>query len=182
MSRERIQQLQDDIDLDLKADNLISDETKQWAIARLQDLHTDIHRVTRENAYEDFLLAYLQEEREKFKLYKQDAPNDEVLEGTPYDEVREQPVCLCDGRTAHRCPLKRGVLPREVRNAADIDDGIRAFRGVHSGNPIALTDGQDAWAEEVAAVLADLRTIGAALSNDSIPTSVHWNTSAQPAD
>lgn len=155
----------------------VSYETKQFANLRLQSLRPKFEKITRENAYKDHLLRYLEAEREKFKLFKQDGETDEILEETHYDELRERPVCTCDGKRAHQCPLKRGILPREVRRAEEIDDGIREFRGGHPGNPIVLEDAQDDWAALVGEVEREMRDLLAILSSDEIPESADW-----PAD
>lgn len=164
----------------------VSYETKQYANYRLRQFRPLYERVTRENAYEDHLLTYLQQEREKFLLSREDGEPEDILEGEPYGELRDDPVCTCDGRRAHRCPLKRGELPREVRVANDLDDGIREFRGSHTGNPIVLQDAQAEWADMVGELEQYMRELLAILASDEIPESADWPTDAteteQPAD
>lgn len=164
----------------------VSRETKQYANWRLQQHRALFEEVTRENAYEEFLLRELQAAKDRFQLYKRDDEDGTLLEESPYDEYRTRPVCTCDGKYAHRCPLKKGRLPREVREADDIDDGLREFRGNHNGSPTALDDAQSAWAERLGAVEHHFRDLLAILSSDEIPDDVEWPGAeaedAQPAD
>lgn len=152
-------------------------QTKQYANWRIQQIRAEFDKATRENAYIDFLLSYLQAEREKFKLSREEGDPEELLKESYYDEVREDPVCTCDDKLSHQCPLKRGILPREVRKADNIDDGVRKFRANHNGNPIVLQDAQEEWAELVGRVEQDLRDILSALSSDEIPPGSDWTDS-----
>jgi hypothetical protein len=167
--------LRKDVDRQFRrASRKVSMETKQHVNRRLTDLRPKIHAVCREDGYEDHLIDSIQREKERFQLYRR-FQNTDVEDGaafladTPYDEFRTQPVCTCDGKHAHRCPIKLGRLPREIRDADTIDAGIRDFQGVHGGRPLALLDAQDTFAEKQAAVEEELRTCLAILSTDEIP-------------
>lgn len=153
-------------------------QTKQYANWRIQEIRADFDKATRDNADTDFLLSYIQAECEKFKLSRKDGDKEKTLEESYYDEVRENPVCTCDNKLSHQCPLKRGILPREVRKADSIDDGIRKFRANHNGNPIVLQDAQAEWAELVGRVETELRDILSALSSDEIPPESDWTSSS----
>lgn len=158
-----------------RASSNVSYQTKRYANYRLTQITPDLQRITRENAYQDHLLDQIQAEKEKFQLYKRfedsAAENaEEFLEDEEfYSEFRKKPVCTCNGKHAHKCPLKRGRLPREIRMADDIDDGIREFRAVHNGRPLVLLDAQDDFASLVASVEFDLRDLIAVLATDEIP-------------
>lgn len=160
--------------------------TEQYANWKLTQIRPKLQRVKRETAYEDFLLRHLESEREKFRLYRQDGEREEILDGTPYDELREEPVCTCNGKRSHQCPLKRGILPREVREAGDLDEGIRQFAANHDGNPVVLYDAQDAFESLVGAVEKELRELLSVLTLDTIPPNTGWpdaqNQEMQPAD
>lgn len=162
-----------------RASNNVSYRTKQYANWRLTQLRPQLAEVSRKNAYESFLIDQIQAEKERFQLYREyrregTDEKEGFLEGTYYDDFRESPVCTCDGKHAHKCPLKRGSLPREVRTADDIDAGIRAFRDVHDGRPIVLLDAQEEWAEKLADVERELRDLIAILSTDTIPDDAEW--------
>ncbi|MFW5911652.1 MAG: hypothetical protein ACOCQV_02830 [Halolamina sp.] len=152
----------------------VSYDTKQYANRRLTEIAPSIQEITRENAYQHFLLDEIQAAQERFKHYTEFRESDvkdvdEFLDGRYYDTVREEPVCTCRGKRSHNCPLKRGRLPIEVRQADSIDDGIREFKAAHNGRPLVLLDAQRAFSERVASVEADLRDLLAVLSTDEIP-------------
>lgn len=174
-----IQDLQANIDRQLgrpDADHTPSQRTRQWATWRLEQLTPRLKRVTRPDAYHAFLVGYLEAEAEKFTLTRQadgDDAND-ILDGTPYESLRDTAVCTCNGRFAHRCELKQGRLPREIDTASDIDTGIERFRHGHGGRPIALLEAREAYWELVADVERQLRTILMHLSMDSIPRETDW--------
>lgn len=179
--------LQEEVLLKLRRPT-ISYETKQYVNHRLREERSIFERITRENAYEDFLLTHVQAEREKYLLYKRDGEVEENLSESPYDAVRENPVCTCDGKRAHQCPLKQGHLPREVRKADNLNDGIREFRAAHTGNPIVLQDAQESWADLIGEAEHILRDLLAILTSDEIPDDADWpgqdteESTGQPAD
>lgn len=179
-----VDNLEKDI-LDEFNDKSGSFETQQYANWRLTQMRPKIQRVKRDTAYEDFLLRHLEAEREKFHLSRKDGEED-LLDGTPYDELRKEPVCTCDSKLSHRCPLKRGILPREVNEADDLDEGIRQFAANHDGNPVVLYDAQDAFESLVGEVEKELRELLSALTLDTIPPNADWpgadNQDAQLAD
>jgi len=171
---DHLESLRDDVDRQFKrASRNVSIETKQWANQKLTELTPRLHEVTREDAYEDYLLDSIQAEAEKFQLYTEfqdsDLGRQEFVADTYYDELRDRPVCTCDGKHGHKCPLKLRELPREIRRADDLDAGIREFRAGHRGRPIALLDAQQAFAAKVAHVEQELRTLLSVLSSDEIP-------------
>lgn len=157
-----VQDLLDDIRRLIRDANVDGD-VKRSAIADLQELDPQIDRVTNDDRYRDFLLQELQASRERYQIYCAEN-TDERLEASPYDEVRTEPVCTCSGRYAPRCPLKRGELPREIRTADTLAEGIREFRMNHNGNPLVLTSAQQRWSEEVAEVQTELRKLVSRLS------------------
>lgn len=154
----------------------IAPETKEYANHRLRDLRPQLLEVTRADAYEDHLLTTLQAERDKFQLYRRTDPDErpQALEESPYEDLREKPVCTCSGKLAHQCPIKRGRLPREVRTASDLDAGIREFKAAHGGNPVVLVDAQRDWGDRVGEVEYKLREILSVLSADRIPEDADW--------
>lgn len=158
-----------------RASSEVSLETKLYANKRLTEITADIQKVTRENAYQDYLLDELQAEKEKFQLFVEFRQSDvddegEFLAGRYHDELRERPVCTCGGKFGHRCPLKRGRLPREVRTAQNVDDGIREFKASHGGQPLVLLDAQEEFAAFVGEVEQDLRELLAVITTDEIPS------------
>lgn len=187
MTLDRFEGLVDQVERQFRrASSNVSYATKAYANRRLTEITPDLQRITRANAYQDFLLDQLQAEKEKFQLYKRfqrsDADSIEAfLEDEYYDELRQRPVCTCDGKHAHKCPLKRGKLPFEVRNADDIDDGIREFKAEHNGRPLVLVDAQDKFATHVANVEADLRDLIAVLATDELPPDAQEATAGDQA-
>lgn len=162
-----------------RASSNVSYRTKQYANYRLTQITPDLQRISRTNAYQDYLIDHIQKEKERFQLYKRYQEStvenkEEFLEKQYYDEFRENPVCTCGGKHAHKCPLKRGKLPREVTEADDIDDGIRQFRSVHNGRPLVLLDAQDDFASYVGEVEHELRDLIAVLATDEIPEDAEW--------
>ncbi|QZP37079.1 hypothetical protein [Halobaculum magnesiiphilum] len=175
MTLDRFEGLLDKVETKFeRASSNISLETKQYANRRLTEITPDLQRISRPNAYQDFLLDQIQAEKEKFQLAKRFDRSDaeskaEFLADEYYEELREDPVCTCDGKHAHKCVLKRGKLPIEVRNADNIDEGIREFRAEHNGRPLVLVDAQDEFAAFVGEVEAELRELIAVLTTDEIP-------------
>lgn len=175
MTKDRLDGLINQVEIQLRrASSQVSLETKRYATSRLAEITPQLERVSRENAYQDYLLDHLQAEGEKFQLYTEfrDSNYDEqeqFLDDQFYDELRENPVCTCDGPHGHRCPLKRRKLPWEVRNADSIDDGIREFKANHAGRPLVLLDAQEEFAGLVGEVEQDLRNLVAAITSDEIP-------------
>ncbi len=174
MTFDHLESLRDDVDRQFKrSSRAISVTTKYWANRKLTEITPRLRSVTRENAYEDYLLDAVQAEAEKFRHYVEfqdaDASRDEFLDSIHYDELRERPVCTCTGQHAHKCPVKLGKLPREVRVAEDIDDGLREFRANHNGRPLVLMDAQDQFAAKVADVERELRSLLSVLTSDEIP-------------
>jgi len=191
MMHERFEALLDQVERQFRrASSQVSLETKRYANRRLTELTPKIERIGRENAYQDFLLDHIQEQKEQFKLYKQFRDSDieeaeTFLEDHYQDALRERPVCSCSGKFAHNCPLKTGQLPIEVRNAEDIDDGIREFKASHSGQPLVLLDAQREFAKLVGDVEQDLRDLIAVLTTDEVPADApeaSSNTAAQAGD
>lgn len=191
MTMDRFDALYDDVQRQFRrASSQVSIETKQYANRRLTEITPRIERVQRENAYQDFLLDYIQAEAEKFQLFVEFRKSDvddkeEFLDGRYYDDFREDPVCLCDGKMGHSCPLKTKRLPWEVRDADNIDDGIREFKGNHSGQPVVLLDAQREFAKLVASVEQDLRDLLSVLASDEIPEqppSAESQAAEQPSD
>ena len=175
MTKDRLDGLVNQVEIQLRrSSSQVSLETKRYATQRLAEITPQLEQVSRENAYQDFLLDHLQAEVEKYQLYVEfrDSSEDDVaafLDGEFYDELREDPVCTCDGPHGHRCPLKRRKLPWEVRNAEDIDDGIREFKANHAGRPLVLVTAQQEFAELVGSVEQDLRNLVAVITSDEIP-------------
>lgn len=176
MTKDRFDALLDDVERQFRrSSSQISVDTKAYANRRLAEITPRIERVQRENAYQDFLLDHIQAEAEKFQLYIEFRDSDieddsEFVAGRYYDELREHPVCLCDGKMAHHCPLKQQKLPWEVRNAEDIDDGIREFKANHPARPVVLLDAQREFSKLVAAAERDLRELMSVLTSDEIPS------------
>jgi hypothetical protein len=175
MMRDRFEALLDQTERQFRrASSQVSLATKQYANRRLTEITPQIERVGRENAYQDFLLDHIQQEKEQFQLHREFRDADiedeaEFLSNRYQDALREKPVCTCSGKFAHNCPLKQGRLPIEVRQASDIDDGIREFKASHSGQPLVLLDAQREFAALIADVEADLRDLIAVLTTDEIP-------------
>lgn len=119
-----------------------SGEAKDAAIEWL-GRHRDIRAIAGQvSDYEAFVLSYIQREQARHRS----RPDDH-----PYDGSRDRVVCTCN---AHNCPLIKGELPREIGDAADLNDGIREFRQRprHDGDPLVLTEARQVYAEIKAAV------------------------------
>ncbi|NHX37814.1 MULTISPECIES: hypothetical protein [Halolamina] len=187
MMHERFEALLDQVERQFRrASSQVSLSTKRYANRRLTEITPKIERVGRENAYQDFLLDHIQQQKEQFQLYREfrdaDTEDEEEFLSTRYqDALREKPVCTCSGKFAHNCPLKEGKLPIEVRNDSDIDDGIREFKASHSGQPLVLLDAQQEFAGLIADVEADLRDLIAVLTTDEVPADAP-EADAQPAE
>lgn len=132
-------------------------ETKQWAADHLREIQADLDQVLAGPVgFQDFLLTYLGREVEKFQADDVDA--------VPYETLRETPLCTCRD---FQCELKRGKLPKEIRAAGTLFDGIRRFKQTHTGDPIVLEGSEDApgarqaWAEKRAKVWYVLRVLEA---------------------
>lgn len=109
-------------------------------------------KVLRVDAYHDHLLSYVQSERELF------------LEDDDDGLSRSEPLCTCsDGY----CDLKRGQLPTRVREADDLDAGIREFKQRHNGYPRVLDEAQEQRDAHMAEVYNDLGRILYALSSNT---------------
>lgn len=180
MTLDHLHSLREDVDRQFKRASVnVSVETKQFANHKLRELAPKMRRVTRPGAYEDFLLDRMQAEVEKHRLYNdfQDSEKERkaFLEECDYDSLREKPVCTCSGVHGHKCPVKLGKLPREVRKSDDLDAGLREFRGEHSGRPLVLVDAQAQFANLVADVESELRMLLSVLSTDEIPNDADWD-------
>lgn len=106
----------------------IDEELKQYANAELHAIQADLDLVKRgDEGYEDFLVAFLSREAERFRA--------DDVDSVPYPKLRETPLCTCsDGR----CYLKRGQLPQAIRDAESTDRGIQWFVQRHAGDPLVL--------------------------------------------
>lgn len=75
----------------------------------------------------------------------------------------QETICDC---TSAACPLKRGILPKAVRYADDIENAIEDFR-IHHGYPRVLERAQETWADRRSRVRATVsRCIQAAVRGD----------------
>lgn len=149
----------------------IAVEVKLWARRRRADVRSDMERIIRDDGYRDFLLSFIQQEAAKVKAHLNGDPHDH-----PYDGTRTRPVCTCDGQ----CPLKRGELPKEFRDAPSVDTGARQFRHAHRGHPLVIDDGREAFARLVAYVEDELVCINIGLANGVRPTDDEWPDDAAP--
>ena len=130
-------------------------EVKEFVNRKLRDNRGLIELVTREGGYQDFLLSYIQSEREKFNARLEH----------PSGETREKPLCTCEWD----CEMKRGDEPTEFRTHDSLDAGIRAFKRNHDGRPLVLDEAREAWGEQVGEVETLLRRLVTAMSNNCIP-------------
>lgn len=130
-------------------------EVKEWVNRKLRANRGLIELVSRDGGYQDFVLSYIQSEREKFHA---------TLEH-PSGETRDKRLCTC----TWDCELKRGDEPAEFRKHDDLDAGIRAFKRNHDGRPIVLDEAREAWGEQVGEVETLLRRLVTAMSNNCIP-------------
>lgn len=135
-------------------------ETKEWANEQLREISADFETVRRPDGYQDFLLDVILRERERFR-----ATEDE-LEDLPYSSIRAELLCSCRNS---ECPLKEGEIPREIREAASFERGLRRFKQSHRGDPIVLREARSDWNERVSRVKTTLRRVLSALSNNQIP-------------
>lgn len=139
----------------------IDERLKDWANEELRGVQEDLDRVLRfDDGFEDHLLDYIPREVEKWQ-------SDSVDE-IPYDDLRERPICTCDDLG---CPLKNARLPEAVRDADDLQQGIKSWKQEHEGSPEVLIDGVEAWNETRAEVWHTLRRIETYLTpeNDDLP-------------
>jgi hypothetical protein len=166
----QVDTLLDDIRRMIK-DRSVEPEVKRYVNQELRELRPRIDTVTDADRHHDYLLEQVQAARERYQIHCAEDSEQHLAE-SPYDSTREDPVCTCSGRHAPKCPLKRGELPREVVDAADMASGIRAFRGNHNGNPLVLRDAQQSWSDEVAAVETELRELITVLSANVLPEGV----------
>ena len=150
MATGRVTPLLKRIDILLR-DPSIETAIKRWALDELDERASDRQRVLREGAYEDFVLAHVQREAERF---------------TSDDGERTEPLCSCRDT---ECPMKQRTLPAHLQEADSIDAGIRAFRQEHRGNPRVLGEAQQAWGNLVADIEQDHREIMLHLSDETIP-------------
>jgi len=102
------------------------------------------------DGYEDFVLSYIQREQSRNAAGE-----------------REERVCTCE---PSNCPLKKGKLPREVREAPTVDAGIAAFRTrpFHDGEPVVLTEAKEAYGNLVAAAATIYREATIVLTGDDV--------------
>lgn len=130
-------------------------EVKEFAIRRLRENRGLIELVSRDGGYQDFLLSYIQEEREKY--------NSRLKH--PEGETRDRPLCTC----SWDCELKTGDEPAEFEQYDSIDEAIRAFKRAHDGRPVVLDEAREAWGEQVGEVETLYRRLCNALTNNEIP-------------
>jgi hypothetical protein len=110
---------------------------RDWGAEVVQQYQSEIDLVVRgDEGYEEFLLEHVQGELRLLRADPEDLPDDV--------EPREKPVCTC-GDVG--CDLKRGRLPKRVRDADDLQRGIEQFRREHPGDPLVLTTGREAWSD-----------------------------------
>ena len=139
-------------------------------IAREDDVAKRANAVLRTDAYQDFLLSFVQQEREKFLA---EEPDDHDYG----DEARTEPLCTCSDAY---CDLKQGQLPAVVRSADDLDAGIREFKQRHNGYPRVLDEAQAERDAELSGVVRDLGRMITSLSKN-IPLS-EFTTSPEATD
>lgn len=147
-----------------------SEPLKKWAIEQLEPIQSDIDLIQRgDDGFEDFLLTFVTREEARCLVNTAFTQADEYRERIPYDTVRERPLCTCDDRG---CELKAGRLPLTIRNAADIETGIRTFKQDHVGDPLVLDhDGaprgaRQAFSAKRAAVWTTVRTVKTYMTKD----------------
>lgn len=121
----------------------------------LDELYRDADRLVREVMTDDGFLEYLSSyvSREHTKL---EADRNGEPEHYPYDETRSRPLCTCSDRY---CRLKRGKLPRQIRDADDPKRAMRRFAHDHDGDPLVLQDARDTYADRCGEVEATYRRI-----------------------
>jgi len=121
----------------------------------------------RADGYEEFVLSYIQREQSRLRDGRRQ---------------RDRPVCTCENIN---CPLKLGRLPRQIREADAVDDGIQDFRTGqrHQGEPRVLTEAQEAYAELMTATGEILReAITVLTADDEEPRDDPVTLSSETAD
>lgn len=142
------------------SDEMSPDEDVIKAVtSREADVAERASSVLREDSYQDFLLSFVQRERERFLAETPD-------EHDYGDEVRSEPLCTCSDAF---CDLKQGKLPVVVRRAEDLDVGIRKFKQAHHGYPRVLDEAQEARDAKLSGIVADLGKLIVALSKNIPP-------------
>lgn len=151
-----------------REDKSIDDEQKRRTNEWL-DRHREIlAQVKKAGGYEQFVLSYIQGEQSR------------NLRGTG-GTLRERPLCTCP---PSNCPLKQGRLPREIKEADTVDEGIDRFRSVpyHFGEPIVLSEAQDVYAELMMAADEVYREALVIVSGDGEPRESPVTLSKQARD
>jgi hypothetical protein len=128
-----------------------------WADRQMERIQADLDLVRRgDDGYADFLATHVSREHERY-TYDGDPAN------APYETLRDAPLCTCRD---YGCPLKEGRLPRELREADDLQTAIREYTLDHEGDPVVLDNESDdapgarqAWSDKRARVFSVLRTV-----------------------
>lgn len=116
----------------------------------------DLRRVGDREETLDFVLQYLQRERDKFQA---DDPTDHSYNGN-----RTEPLCGCPDPN---CDLKEGNLPPDVRMAETPREGIREFRERHLGTPYVLDEAQEELGDRMGRLAQMLALMDTALANQT---------------
>lgn len=148
---------------------------KRWGRARLRAAMADVREIRRQSGSHDFVLGYIHREQ---SAYQADTPADVAWDVESAAELRDRPVCTCD--RGKGCPLKRRETPRELREAATLQDGVREFRLSHPGDPVVLDEAARAWEQHVASVQDDLLEIMHVLMDGDLPEEAAPDTDADP--
>lgn len=102
-------------------DDGIDESVREWANQELRPIYTDLQIVLGDgDAQEQFLLDYIQRE----------ADNPE----------RETPICTC---TDLGCKVEDGKLPRDVREADDIREGMKTHQQRKFGRVIVFEEARE---------------------------------------
>lgn len=109
----------------------------ELAEAVVMRVESDVTKVLRDDAHEDWVLHYVEQEQRAL---------------THGD--RDDSLCTCGLAS---CPLKNNRLPWKIKQADSLAGGIKDFRQRHPGQPRVLDEAQEEWDAMVGRAARHLR-------------------------